>query len=331
MPDLQDAISLFEEGEPRQAADLLEKLAAEMPGYATARVLLARSYEQLNEWEPALRAWREAHQIIPNSPVIRRGLQRAARKAGSRSPIPSPQVTEAPTWGGVPDDEPEAPDAGRDAGSGYTEEPALSAPPEVRPQAQPNAPERPVTSQSKTEPDTEQQAAPISQPTGTESAPQPESAREPDSTRAGESAEELEGAPDNAPGQEAAEPAPGLDAPAASESASEHEIRGSKPGADESSDEAAVEDEYEDLDRLISELESARIVPRPDLESVPPPDLEDDIEDVVSETLARIYASQGQYEEAAHVYELLADQQPEKADEFNDKASDMRSRASEQE
>lgn len=218
MPDIQDAISLIESGEPREAAALLEKLAAEMPGYATARVLLARSYERLNEWQPALRAWREAHQIIPNSPVVRRGLERTARKASSRSPIESPPTVQAP---GAP---------------GATPGEAAS-------------------------------------------------------TRQEERGEPQHAAPGEA----------------------QHQAAG-----------------YSDLDRLISELESARIVPRPDLENVPPPDLEDDIEDVVSETLARIYASQGQYDEAAHVYELLAEQQPEKADEFADKASEMRTRASEQ-
>lgn len=220
---------MIEAGDPGRAAELLEKLAAEMPGYATARVLLARSYERLNDWQPALRAWREAHQIIPNSPVVRRGLERAARKASSRSPIESPPA----------------------------EDPAplqSSAPPPA----------------DTTDPADTSEAADTSEPADT---------AEPDESAARDSA-------DNASA---------------------------------------------DLDRLINELESARIVPRPDLDEVPPPDLEDDIEDVVSETLARIYASQGQYDEAAHVYELLAEQQPEKADEFAGKASEMRAKASEQE
>ena len=85
--------------------------------------------------------------------------------------------------------------------------------------------------------------------------------------------------------------------------------------------------DIDDLDRLIGELESARIVPQPDFEAVPPPDLDDEIEDVVSETLARIYAAQQQYDEAARVYELLAAQQPEQAAEHLKKASEMRARA----
>ena len=269
VPDIQDAISLIESGEPREAAALLEKLAAEMPGYATARVLLARSYERLNEWQPALRAWREAHQIIPNSPVVRRGLERTARKASSRSPIESPSTP-----------------------------PARGAAESTAGEAAASRPEKLGDHQHTTAREAQHQAAGASEslewrPAGLES----------------DEATASPQRPDEAP--------PTEDDVAQTDATHEERV----------ADRAA---EYSDLDRLISELESARIVPRPDLESVPPPDLEDDIEDVVSETLARIYASQGQYDEAAHVYELLAEKQPEKAGEFADKASEMRTRASEQ-
>lgn len=79
----------------------------------------------------------------------------------------------------------------------------------------------------------------------------------------------------------------------------------------------------DDLERLISELEAARIVPHPDLEDIPPPELDDEIDDVVSETLARIYASQKKYDEAARVYEQLAHQQPEDAPKFLQLAAEM--------
>ncbi len=85
-------------------------------------------------------------------------------------------------------------------------------------------------------------------------------------------------------------------------------------------------DDLDNLDRLIAQLEDARITPRPDLEDAPAPDLEDDIDDMVSETLARIYATQNQHEEAARVYEQLALQNPERRDYFQQKAQQMRSR-----
>jgi tetratricopeptide (TPR) repeat protein len=86
--------------------------------------------------------------------------------------------------------------------------------------------------------------------------------------------------------------------------------------------------DFEDLDRLIEELESARIVPDPEPHTIPPPDLENEIDDMVSETLAKIYASQNQYEEAARVYEKLAARQPERATEFLHLATEMRRKAS---
>ncbi|MDX1547537.1 MAG: hypothetical protein R3247_11145, partial [Rhodothermales bacterium] len=87
----------------------------------------------------------------------------------------------------------------------------------------------------------------------------------------------------------------------------------------------------DDLDRLIEELESARIVPDPAFEDVPAldDDPDDPLEDMVSETLARIYASQEKYAEAARVYEQLARQHPERADAFAARAEEMRGLAGE--
>lgn len=93
----------------------------------------------------------------------------------------------------------------------------------------------------------------------------------------------------------------------------------------------ALEAEGEDLDRLIEDLETARIVPRPDLDDIPEPDLDDDIDDMVSETLARIYSSQEQYGEAARIYEKLAVMDPDRADEMEAKAADMRAKAADAE
>ncbi len=105
------------------------------------------------------------------------------------------------------------------------------------------------------------------------------------------------------------------------------EVLVADPAAEETVVIAETPQEGDDLDRLIEELESARITPRPDFEAIPPPELDDDIEDVVSETLARIYAAQGQFDEAARIYELLAAQHPEHAQAFEAEARSLRSKA----
>jgi tetratricopeptide (TPR) repeat protein len=83
---------------------------------------------------------------------------------------------------------------------------------------------------------------------------------------------------------------------------------------------------YHDLDDLIRELESARIVPDPQVQPVEPGRLDVEIDDVVSETLAKIYANQRFFDEAAGVYDKLADQQPERRSEFSEKAAEIRKR-----
>lgn len=91
-------------------------------------------------------------------------------------------------------------------------------------------------------------------------------------------------------------------------------------------DESAIGEDLE-LDDLISELESARIIPKPESEIIEAPVLEADIDDMVSETLARIYEGQKQFDEAARVYEKLATMQPDRADDFEQKANELRSRS----
>lgn len=92
---------------------------------------------------------------------------------------------------------------------------------------------------------------------------------------------------------------------------------------------APLSEDTDDLDRLIQELEAARITPDPEIDEIPPPDLDDDVDDMVSETLARIYASQGKYNEAARVYVELARMHPDRKDTFLKQASKMRTKARE--
>jgi hypothetical protein len=89
----------------------------------------------------------------------------------------------------------------------------------------------------------------------------------------------------------------------------------------------------DDLDTLIRQIEDApRIRPDPHFiasDDAAPEPVRDD-EDVVSETLALIYAAQQQFEEAATVYEKLAEQRPDQAESFAGRAAEMRERAGRQ-
>ena len=103
---------------------------------------------------------------------------------------------------------------------------------------------------------------------------------------------------------------------------------GDAPGADAApapGDEPALAD---DLDALIESLETApRITPDPNFEA-PLPDLDRPVDDLASETLAKIYAAQHQYVEAAVVYERLAARAPEQAEALLARAAEMRRHAS---
>lgn len=111
----------------------------------------------------------------------------------------------------------------------------------------------------------------------------------------------------------------------------------SSPTPEERVEDLDEEGDADDLDRLINELQSARIEPEPDAEADAPPrapDVGEEVEndetkDIVSETLARIHEGQGDYQEAARIYETLVEQEPERADEFQEKADEMREKADE--
>lgn len=127
--------------------------------------------------------------------------------------------------------------------------------------------------------------------------------------------------------------------PAGSDRTESDRTESDRAASDRAASEAALEEEPssstpvfpadapDDLDTLISELDGARIVPRSDLDDLPAPDLDDDLDDLVSETLARIYAAQEQYADAARVYAQLAEQDPARADEHHANAEAMRARA----
>ena len=91
--------------------------------------------------------------------------------------------------------------------------------------------------------------------------------------------------------------------------------------------EAAAHPVADELDALISRLEGApRIRPDPAFDG-PAVSFDDaDVEEMASETLAKIYEAQRQYAQAAAVYETLAARQPERADELLRRADEVRQR-----
>ncbi|WP_420455465.1 tetratricopeptide repeat protein [Rubrivirga sp.] len=83
----------------------------------------------------------------------------------------------------------------------------------------------------------------------------------------------------------------------------------------------------DELDALIAQLEDApRIRPDPNYRG-PEVSLDHgDVNDMASETLAKIYVAQHQYVEAAIVYETLAARQPDQADALLERAAELRQR-----
>ena len=220
--DLQQTLDQLETAPSDAVVATLRGVTERMPMHLPAYVLLARALERRAQWAEALTVWQRAHVLMPNSPVISAGIDRALqRRESSDADSSSADQSSA--------DQSSADDA---SASALPEPLAASFAPDAR---------------------------------ATSSLP------------------------------DAAQLAPD-----------------------------------EDLDHLIQELESARIQPDPDLDAIPEPDLDDDIEDMVSETLARIYTAQEQYGEAARVYMKLAAQEPARAQEFLDKASELEARAKDQ-
>jgi hypothetical protein len=81
------------------------------------------------------------------------------------------------------------------------------------------------------------------------------------------------------------------------------------------------------LDSLIAQLEDApRIRPDPAFNGPEVSFDDEDVDEMASETLAKIYAAQHQYVEAALVYEKLAARQPDQAEEMLRRAAEMRER-----
>ena len=327
-PRFEDALAHLDAGAVAEAARVLDALAAATPGHATTHVLRAQVAEGLHRWADALAAWRAAAVLLPDAPLVRQGTLRAARVLAVLQPA---DAGFAPRWGRLdpaPEETPaEVPVAETDVAE--PEPAAVVTEPAAEPEV--NRDEAPAADVAAPEPETP--AATADEPGGSfESTAVPAESE----TDAPAPAESDTAAPDvPAPEEPPAAPRPfGLPG---SSAAAFLDADGppppwaplaDTPGADAPAAPArpALPADL-DLDRLIDELNTAgRIVPRTDVDRVPAPDLDDDIDDMVSETLARIYAGQGQYAEAARVYEQLAFQQPDRADHFRAEADALRAK-----
>jgi tetratricopeptide (TPR) repeat protein len=342
IPDIQEALDRIEEGRPEEALPLLATLAERMPTYGAVLTLMARVYEDTGELDEARTAWQHAHFLMPNSPTVHEGLERVTSDAGSEQDTTPEGLILDPDLQAELDAELEALGQGADA--------SFTAPTEEMPMSLAEA-SLALVEQALAETDVEadepEEGATEPPETTRESPPDEDPyAKEPfdiyeeiDTLIAqhGDALEDTteEAAPADVPEARTTEAEAESEEHAAREETVRQVLaraaeaaREEEPGREE---DAAEKEPSDDLDRLIQELETARIVPDPDLDDVPEPELDDDIDDMVSETLARIYASQEKYLEAARAYERLAQMQPARADTFMERADEMRARAAQAE
>lgn len=295
LPDLQEPLTLLEQEDFDKAIDVLEQKVTTLPAHLGAHVLLAYAHEGRQQWEDALNAWKEVHFLLPNSPLASAGKQRVLRRMdGLEGGVEAPRPTEGhPARPADAASRPPVAD-GPDADNGAEDDAEAD---EMRPKPEDMGPD-----ESSSAPDDDGLAQ---------------------LRRQAEREARQGGA---RPGL--ADPSSSVDAPPPPDEPS------STP--EEQVEQFKEEESSDDLDHLIDKLESARIEPDPDAEAEPPPEepappegptSEDDTEEVVSETLARIHEGQGDYEKAAHIYAQLADQEPHRADEFRQKAQEMRRKA----
>lgn len=339
--DIQPPLELLKKGRAAEAIPMLEFISKQMPSHVSCHVLLAQAYAEEERWQEALSSWQNASFLMPNSPAIRKGfrdvlhiLSRQTIKLIATAPEPD-----------VEQEEPELDAGAFSALTGETSPEALeSAVAEIE-----NRVRGGVTTEDLLAEDL--LAEDLDEPSVEEAGTDDVDAEKVDATEAVADEHEQESEA-LAASEEIVSEEMVVDEVVSEEMQSEDLV--SEEAGDEADEEPeatpdlkpknifahrvppplahlAVDPESlaEDLelDELIHELESARIVPKPEHEIIAAPALESDIDDMVSETLARIYEGQKQYDEAARVYEKLATMQPDRASDFERRAHELRARA----
>jgi tetratricopeptide (TPR) repeat protein len=320
--DIQTALDLLQDKEFDAAISRLERTVSELPAHLPAHILLARAYESKGRWDDALHSWENAHFLMPNSPTVVKGKQRVLRRIEED--------------GAEPEAVSGADDPGRDA-SGPSAVPS-QAPPSDDAEGTPSreAPSPGASARETSRPPSE------TEPSETEPSQAESSEAESTASKALSELDELRRRAEAEARQGGARPGLHQQRQDQQRQDQQQEQRDAEQAAEKAPDAASgspeeraeegEDDVTGDLDRLIRELESARIEPRPepeeDVDEMPEPDLEDEeIDDLVSETLARIYAAQDQYQEAARIYVKLASQEPGRARDHLQKAAEMREKA----
>ncbi len=305
--DFESALAALEAGRAAEAVDVLSGIVDRWPNYAAAQVAYARALRKAGRAEAAFEAWSRAAALVSHSPAVMAGLTEAAGAlfGGAGAAPVLDAIDTIPEESPLSEDQ-EASLTAEDSETPSSPETGPLDPPEPMDLSGAVADER-VQEEEPEFVDTPAMDpaffVPIAKPFDEPGDP--------------EAATEWPGEPLQEESLEEVSEMPEWDGGYAGDA-------GDGAGSDADLEAPPAE---ADLDRLIGELESARIVPSDDPSSISPPDLSDDIEDVVSETLARIYATQNQFSEAARVYERLALENPDRADEYSLKASEMRERS----
>lgn len=302
---IQDALHLLRDGASSTAIERLEAAVTETPAYAAAYVLLARAYEGQSQWRLARTAWNQAHVLVPHSATVKEGRRRVWKQLQDLQKKERSSAVQHNS---------------HDKGAA------------VR-----------VSQNSASEDNTQTEASPVSSENERAAAPAPRY----DAEKAAQSLEEnrAQARSDREGEPEAADPEARLpsisfdDGPSdlealraqTNQAVEQQKSTSSYSFEPDGEPKHSLDETDADLDRLIEDLQAARIPTEPDIDDVPTPDLDDDIEDMVSETLARIYASQQNYHEAARIYIQLASQEPDRSSELLKQATLMRQKAAAQE
>lgn len=328
-PTLQQALALLQQNAVDDAIAVLNDIVDRVPAHAAAHVLRARAFEANRDWDAALRAWEQARFLVPTSPTVADGKQRVLHRLDPTADAPSARAAASSTSEAPPS-------TGDGAESSASAGPSLASASEAlseldRLRREADAADSPSPDEGRSTPD---DAVP----------PELQQLRQQADAeaRTGGARGSMLGAPSDETADDDLSGLEQLRRQAEAE-ARRGGARGGSLGERSSSDSddatpASASDldaDFDDLDRLIDDLESARITPTPGPEDAPEPDAmdpettddEDDADDLVSETLARIYASQGKYREAMRAYLKLATQKPDRMRPLLEKAAEMREEA----